>query len=83
MTEQQIIELITGWILEHRPTATAVQLRPDLDLLRTGVVDSLDYLNIVEFVGGKIGIEIDIAEFEDAQLSTIAGIARQIGKQIR
>jgi len=52
-------------------------------MLESGLIDSMDFLSIIDFVGEKLGFEIDIANFEDSDLGTVAGIARQIAKQGR
>jgi acyl carrier protein len=80
--EEKIRTLVISWITQHNPSKIPPGgLKLDFDLLRGGVIDSMDYLNIVEFVGEELGVEIDIGQFEDAQLSTVGGLSRQISKQ--
>ena len=80
--EDKIRDLVTSWITENKPAMVPPGgLAHDYDLLQAGVIDSLDYLNIVEHVGGALGIEIDIGKFDDSQLATIAGMSRQIFQQ--
>ncbi len=78
--EAKISALISTWITQNKPSVRDV--RPDQNLLDSGIIDSLDYLNIVEYVSAELGVEVDIAEFEEASLSTISGMAHEIAKQI-
>lgn len=79
--EQKSRELIVGWISQHKPAMVPPGgLQLDSDLLESGVIDSFDYVSIVEFVTGALGIEVDIADFDDSELGSIAGLAKQIAK---
>jgi acyl carrier protein len=80
--EAKIRDLVSAWITQNKPAMVPPGgLAHDYDLLQAGVIDSLDYLNIVEHVGAELGIEIDIGKFDDSQLATIAGMSHQISKQ--
>ncbi|WBB79879.1 phosphopantetheine-binding protein [Micromonospora sp. WMMD882] len=51
------------------------QLPDDLDLLDTGIVDSLGLLRLIAWVGDRYRIPIEDQDISPAQFSSVASIA--------
>jgi len=79
--QRQVGDLITTWLRENKPAFSAAPPDASVDLLKAGMIDSLDYLLIVEYVGEKLGCDIDIGNFDDVPLGTMHELTKQICKQ--
>ncbi|HEU5469358.1 MAG TPA: acyl carrier protein [Actinophytocola sp.] len=59
---------------EFAPDIPADQLPADVDLLDTGVVDSLGLLRLIAWVGERYGISVGEKNISPAQFSSVAAI---------
>ena len=50
----------------------------DMDLLGSGIVGSLGYIELISMVEGKFDIEIDFDDVEPVEYSTISGLAKLV-----
>jgi acyl carrier protein len=57
------------------PDVAADELPDDLDLLDTGMVDSLRLLRLIAWVGTRYGIPVDDRDISPAQFHSVAAIA--------
>lgn len=70
---------IRSFILEQiKPGTELGELTDDYPLIDRGVIDSIGIFQLVSFVEGEFGIEIDDAELVEEHFGTIAGLARLI-----
>ena len=59
-----------------------VELSDDADLLGTGVVDSLAFVEIVEEVQSRYGLEVSDAEITEEHFGSIGAIARFVERKL-
>jgi acyl carrier protein len=57
------------------PDIPTDQLPDDLDLLDTGIVDSLGLLRLIAWVGDRYGIPVDDLDLSPLQFSSVDSIA--------
>ena len=44
-----------------------------IDLLQSGLIDSFDFLDLVEEIENRSGIEIDLAALDESEFTTLRG----------
>jgi acyl carrier protein len=70
-----------SFILEYvRPQLSLLGLDPasapdDLDLLETGLIDSLGVLELAAAIGSEFGIEVDIYEMDPDDLTVVGRLS--------
>lgn len=68
--------IAAAWIRDHYPPASdAPEITADTDLLETGVLDSIGFVELIEFLGIETGHAIDLFELEPEVFSTLAGLS--------
>lgn len=70
--EREITEFI---VTAFAPDIAVDDLPADLDLLDTGVVDSLGLLRLIDWVGRRYGIPVEEENLSPAQFSSVRAIA--------
>ena len=85
MTEAEVKARTRAYVVEN-----FLYMRQDFrfedgdSLLTKGVIDSLGVMELVEFIGGEFGVEVDPSEITEENFGSLAGIGRYvIGKQAR
>jgi acyl carrier protein len=81
--ERNSVSIIEGQITRYiitnfAPDVPPEQLPADLDLLDTGVVDSLGLLRLIAWVGGEYSIPVAERDVSPAQFSSVGAIAEFI-----
>jgi len=51
---------IIGWLCERQAGFKGIEVRPDTDLLESGLLDSLDFLHLVTFIEEQYQLEIPV-----------------------
>jgi acyl carrier protein len=73
---------IKGFIItSFASDVTAEELSPDLDLLDTGLVDSLGLLRLIAWVGNRYNIPVMEKDISPAQFSSVDSIAEFIREE--
>ncbi len=85
MTEAEVMVRTRAYVVEN-----FLYMRQDFrfgdddSLLTRGIIDSLGVMELVEFLGGEFGLEVDPEEITEQNFGTLAGIARYVvGKRAR
>jgi acyl carrier protein len=63
-----IVELVRARFARAR----TVQLKPDTNLITSGIVDSFSFMDLVAEIEKKFGITLDLYDFE--RLTTLGGL---------
>ena len=71
MSEAEIRERLRAWILARSKTANGRELADDTPILETGLLSSLDVVELVLFVESLKGEEIDVDAIEPEVLTNI------------
>ncbi len=78
--ENRLQELVRQWLLEKKTQHADIPL--DQDLFEGGIIDSMDYLDLITYLETSIGREVDVSIFDDSDLGSISGIAKQVNQQL-
>jgi acyl carrier protein len=77
------ISQITDYIIEEfLPDNSNTKIDPDLDLIETGIIDSLGFLRIVATIENTNDISIEPEELEQDNFRTIRSISLLIENKI-
>ncbi len=78
LSETELVGLVLGWIAENSrdPTESNNGIGKGTDLLSTGILDSLDFVNLLVFIEEEVGCKIDLADIEPEDFSTVEGLCR-------
>jgi acyl carrier protein len=61
--------------------STPLDIEPTTNLIETGILDSVDFLDLITFVEEKSGQSIDITSVDPDDLVSINGLCRHLEKQ--
>jgi acyl carrier protein len=68
-------------ITEFLPDVRPDELRPDYDLIASGVIDSLSLLRVITWLGSHFGIPIDDIEIAEEYFASVAAIDDFVSRQ--
>ena len=77
--EEDLIRRAKEWIRqqnEHACLAT-VEVTEDIDLLSSGVLDSMGFIELMLFLETVIGEKIDLSDVDPDDFTTIRGLAQK------
>lgn len=77
-TRSRVWTFLSETFLYMRPD---FQVGPDDSLMRTGVIDSLGVMEVVEFVEEMAGVQVAEDEITEANFGTLNAIARYITRK--
>jgi len=76
VSEEQVRRDVTAFIVEHFLFGSAADApRPDSSFLATGLIDSTGILDVIELLGSKYGVTVDVDEILPENLDSVAKIA--------
>lgn len=81
MTTDQVHELVTSFLQQRLQQEAPPEIGGDTNLLTTGLIDSLGFLDLIvrfEQVSGK---DIDLLEVEAEDIMTVRGIAEYLSRE--
>ena len=58
-------------------------IKDDLDLLHQGIIDSFDFINLIEELEVKCNASIDITKLDDEGMTTLGGLTREVERIIK
>ena len=76
--EQKLI----AWVNQHRRGAGGSELNNETDLLATGVLDSVGFVELLAHIEEETKVRVDVIEIDPTQLTTIAGLAQHISSTV-
>ncbi len=76
--ETEMIALVKEWVSNHAriPDQDTFELRAETDLLTTGILDSVGFVELLAEMEAMIGWEIDLTDADPSEFVTIAGFCR-------
>jgi len=74
-------ESVRAFITENFYIADKAALSDDASLLDKGIIDSTGVLEVVAFIEGAFGIQVDDAEILPENLDTIGSIVRYVERK--
>lgn len=79
MDKQKVATEIAEWIKENCQHAHGKDVQAESELIDSGLLDSLDYLNLVSFVEETYGSEVDGDSMIPENFRTPTAIAGLVG----
>lgn len=77
-------ELLTHILKEHLPGESPESLKPDDDLIGSGILDSLAMLNLVTHLERQYGVVVGAEEMDPGNFASVAALAKFVAsKQMR
>jgi len=76
--EQQLRALVTHWVRTNSraPDATTQAIGDTTDLLATGLLDSLGFVELLAFVEQTTGRPVDLSDADPSEFTTVQGFCR-------
>ena len=80
--ESDLEAMLVAWVQANTKleASSDIEIGPDTDLIKCAVVDSLGFLDLIEFVEQKTGWSIDLESVDLEDLTTLRGLGRHIRK---
>jgi acyl carrier protein len=72
-TEEELIDLVIDWIKQNKvPTDDGdSQIAPDTDLITSGLLDSLRFIELIQFMEMRIGCRIDLMDVPPDEFTAV------------
>lgn len=74
----QIKEWITRTRNEQNLSAVKVDVKEDMDLIASGVLDSIGFIELLVYVESITGQKIDLSDLDPDEFTSIKGLSRSI-----
>jgi acyl carrier protein len=76
--EEYVSGLIREWVAaNHRKAKSGeIELAEDADLMATGVLDSMGFIELLEYIKSITGARIDLSDLDPKDFTSIEGLAR-------
>lgn len=74
----KLVEEVCGWVSDRCESEgnEGVEITPEADLLGTGALDSLGFIELVSFIEETTGVALDLMEIDPDSFSQIRGLCR-------
>ena len=76
MDAERLMETVRGWV-ENKSREidnVMVEITPETNLLVTGLLDSLAFIELVEFIEEQSGRRVDLLNIDPEEFTTIRGL---------
>ena len=74
MLEFEVREQLRAWILRRSQSKAAAELKDDTPILESGLLSSLDVVELILFIESLKGTEVDVDDIEPEVLTNISTI---------
>jgi acyl carrier protein len=76
LPHQDLVVWVIDWVRGHslEPAAVTSLLHEDVDLLSTGLLDSVGFVELLAALEDRLGYAIDLADVDPADFTTIRGL---------
>lgn len=78
MTPPELQHQLADWVRRNAPddSVPALDFSADTDLIGTGILDSVAFLQLLGHLESLTGEELDLADADPVDFTTLAGLAR-------
>jgi acyl carrier protein len=72
-TERELIDLVIDWIKQNKLPADDgnSQIAPDTDLINSGLLDSLKFIELIQFIEVQIGCQIHLMDVAPDEFTVV------------
>jgi acyl carrier protein len=76
--EIELDDLITKWVRKNAQTNGNghVQFTRHTNLMESGLLDSVGFVELIVFMEGQTGYNIDLADVDPSEFTTVEGLSR-------
>lgn len=78
MHEPELRQLVRTWVRgnSRAPNAREAAIADDTDLLATGLLDSLGFVELLAYVEQTTGRQVDLSDADPSEFTTVHGFCR-------
>lgn len=78
MSESWLVEKVIQWVREHKQRGVAddFAITTDTDLLESGLLDSLGFVDLIVFINSQDGCQMDLSDADPKEFAMVGGICR-------
>ena len=75
-----LMELVVTWVKEKGQElhTSSVDVTPDTDLLATGILDSLGFVELIVFLEERTGGQVDLINIDPDEFTTLRGLCSHV-----
>jgi acyl carrier protein len=76
--EIELDDLITRWVRKNAQTNGNghVELTRQTNLIESGLLDSIGFVELIVFMEGQTGCNIDLTDVDPSEFTTVEGLSR-------
>ena len=74
--ELEIVNLAVRWVKQNMQTSghRHVELTGDTDLMESGLLDSVGFVELIVFIESQTGCSIDLTDVDPSEFTTVNGL---------
>ena len=74
--EDDLVDLAVRWVKQNMQTNghRHVELTGDTDLMETGLLDSVGFVELIVFIESQTGCNIDLTDADPSEFTTVNGL---------
>jgi acyl carrier protein len=78
ISETELIHIVIKWVHEnaHNDGFNDLKVTPDTNLIASGLLTSLDMIDLLVFIEGQTECKIDLTDVEPSEFSVIQSLSR-------
>jgi acyl carrier protein len=76
--ELELVDLVVHWVKKNmQPNGhRRVEINANTDLMESGVLDSIGFVELIVFMESQIGCNIDLTDVDPSEFTTVNGLCR-------
>lgn len=80
--QDELASLITGWIAKdgRNPNSNNINFTEDTDLLASGLLDSMGFIELLLYVESITGEKMDLSDLDPSDFTSVSGLSRSVLK---
>jgi acyl carrier protein len=78
VSEKELCMLIKDWVLTHRTGGDTLTVDETVDLIASGALDSVGFIELLSYIEPLTGQKIDVQEFDSNAFTSIEGLVHNI-----
>ena len=74
-SEKKLVDLVINWVrVNGRTNGFAEEITGDTNLLESGLLDSLGFVELILFIENQSGWQVDLTDVDPAEFSVVKGL---------
>jgi acyl carrier protein len=77
-SELEIVDLAVRWVKQNVQAGgrRRVELTGDTDLMESGLLDSVGFVELIVYIEGQTGCSVDLTDVDPSEFTTVNGLCR-------